>query len=152
MKRDLICIKSILQVKRFKPPDVAQYLTLSTELERFARSLDNDAFVKRNMFALSSAIAGKKPEALGNNLVSLLKAAYKPNVLNHARKRRFIKWFKRTFKKVKKWGTKTFGGIKNVWNKVQNIWNKVKNWATNSFGGLKGLYKAFRNGFIVMFD
>ena len=127
-------------------------MTLSTELERLARSLDNDAFVRRNLVALSSVTAGKETEAPGKNLVSLLKTAYKPNALNHARKRRFIKWFKRTFKKVKKWGTKTFGGIKNVWNKVQNIWNKVKNWATNSFGGLKGLYKTFRNRFIVMFD
>ena len=72
-----------------KPPDKARFLTLSTELERLARSLDNDAFVKRNMFALSSVTAGKETKALGKNLVSLLKAAYKPNVLNHARKRRF---------------------------------------------------------------
>ena len=72
-----------------KPPDKARFLTLSTELERLARSLDNDAFVKRNMFALSSVTAGKEFKAPGKNLVSLLKAAYKPNVLNHARKRRF---------------------------------------------------------------
>ena len=84
-----------MKVKRFKPPDVAQYMTLSTELERLARSLDNDAFVKRNMFTLSSVTAGKEVEAPGKNLISLLKAANKSNEWNHARKRRFFSWIKR---------------------------------------------------------
>ena len=86
-----------------KPPDKARFLTLSTELERLARSLDNDAFVKRNMFALSSVTAGKETKALGKNLVSLLKAAYKPNVLNHERKRRFWGWVKRKVSSAVNW-------------------------------------------------
>ena len=175
MKRDLICIKSILQVKRFKPPDVAQYLTLSTELERFARSLDNDDFVKRNLFALSSAIAGKETEALGKNLVSLLKAANKPNVLNHVRKRRFWGWVKRKVSSAVSWAKrnaqrlarlarekarrlaaaarrKALWLLKKAKEKALRIWNKVKNWALNTFGGLTGVFRAFRNGLIVLFS
>ena len=83
-----------------KPPDKARFLTLSTELERLARSLVNDAFVKRNMFALSSVTAGKETEAPGKNLASLLKSAYKPNVMNHARKRRFFSSFKRKARRI----------------------------------------------------
>ena len=36
-----------------KPPDIARDLTLANKLHKLARSLDNDAFVKRNLFALA---------------------------------------------------------------------------------------------------
>ena len=154
---------------QIKPPDIARDLTLANKLHKLARSLDNDAFVKRNLLALSDITSRNELKALINNFA--LNTADDHDELHHERKRRFFKSF---FRKVKRWGTRTFNSVrahtqrlaeaarkKALWlaqraqrlalaakRKALAFVNKIK----NKFGGFKGVLEAFRMGFLNYFQ
>ena len=138
-------------------------------MHKLARSLDNDAFVKRNLLALSDITSRNELKTVANN--SALNTADIHDDLHHERKRRF---FRRLFSKVKRWGTRTFNRARahaqrlaaaarrralrlalaakrkalaiarKLKAKAMAFVNKIK----NKFGGYSGVIKAFRVGFL----
>ena len=127
------------------------------KLHKLARSLDNDAFVKRNLLALSDITSRNELKTVANNFA--LNTADDHDELHHERKRRF---FKSLIRKVTKWGRRTFNKAQEVANrlaaaakrKALAIARKLKAKAKafvykikNKFGGFSGVIKAFRMGF-----
>ena len=156
-----------------KPPDIARDLTLANKLHKLARSLDNDAFVKRNLLALSDITSRNELKTVANNFA--LNTADDHDELHHERKRRWS-----LFRKIKRWGQRTFNRAREharrlaaaarrraLWlarrakrlalaakRKALAIARKLKakamafvNKIKNKFGGFSGVIKAFRMGF-----
>ena len=150
---------------QIKPPDIARDLTLANKLHKLARSLDNDAFVKRNLLALSDITSRNELKALINNFA--LNTADDHDELHHERKRRFFgpikRWVGRTFNRVKGHVQRLAEAArkKALWlaqraqrlalaakRKALAFVNKIK----NKFGGFKGVLEAFRMGFLNYFQ
>ena len=152
-----------------KPPDIARDLTLANKLHKLARSLDNDAFVKRNLFALADIDSRNELKTIANNFA--LNTSDDHDELHHERKRRFLG---RIFRKVSNWAREKARRIaaaarrKARWlaqrakrlalaakRKALALARKLKakalafvNKIKNMFGGFKGVIKAFRMGFL----
>ena len=78
-------------------------------MHKLARSLDNDAFVKRNLLALSDITSRNELKTIANNYA--LNTADDHDELHHERKRRF---FGGLIRKVKRWGQRTFNRTREV--------------------------------------
>ena len=158
--------KNVFQIK---PPDIARDLTLANKLHKLARSLENDAFVQRNLFALADIDSRNELKTIANNFA--LNTADDHDELHHERKRRFIG---RILRKVSNWARekarriaaaarrkarwlaqrakrlalaakrKALALAKKLKAKALAFVNKIK----NMFGGFKGVIKAFRMGFL----
>ena len=94
---------------QIKPPDIVRDLTLANKLHKLARSLDNDDFVKRSLFALSDVTSRNELKAIANKLA--LNTADDLNELDHERKRRF-------WNKIKRWGRKTFNRARDYARRI----------------------------------
>ena len=140
-------------------------------MHKLARSLDNDAFVKRNLLALSDITSRNELKALINNFA--LNTADDHDELHHERKRRFFgpikRWVGRTFNRVKGHVQRLAEAArkKALWlarrakrlasaakRKALAIARKLKaqakafvNKIKNKFGGFSGVMQAFRMGF-----
>ena len=152
-----------------KPPDIARDLTLANKLHKLARSLDNDAFVKRNLLALSDITSRNELKTVANNFA--LNTADDHDELHHERKRRFIgrilrkvsngaremarriaaaarrkaRWLAQRAKRLALAAKrKALALARKLKAKALAFVNKIK----NMFGGFKGVIKAFRMGFL----
>ena len=89
-------MKTFFQIK---PPDIVGDLSLANKLHKLANSLDNDAFVKRNLLALSDVTSRNELKAFANTFA--LNTADDHDNLHHERKRRFWNAIKRTFNRAR---------------------------------------------------
>ena len=140
-------MKTFFQIK---PPDIVGDLSLANKLHKLANSLDNDAFVKRNLLALSDVTSRNELKAVANTFA--LNTADDHDDLHHERKRRF-------WNKLKRWGTRVRNRVRVHCNRgarrlalaakrrILAFVNKIK----NKFGGYSGVINAFRIGFLKHF-
>ena len=131
-------------------------------MHKLARSLDNDAFVKRNLLALSDITSRNELKTVANNFA--LNTADDHDELHHERKRRFIGGILRKVSNGAREMARRIAAAarrKARWlaqrakrlalaakRKALAFVNKIK----NKFGGFKGVLEAFRMGFLNYFQ
>ena len=155
-------------------------MKLAIKLNKLARRLDNDDFVKRNLVAISAIGSGNDIKAGRQNIATLLKAVQNSDGIDHERKRRFFRrigsWFKRKARRIAaaarrkaRWlaararrlaaaaRAKARRLALLAKRKALAIARKIKakalavvNWVKNKLGGFSGVLKAFRKSSIIV--